>query len=148
MVDVSAKPETARMARAEGFVCLSPEALAAVQAGGGPKGDAFTTARLAGIHAAKRCADLIPLCHPLRLTDVHVRLEALADRGEVRVEAVVRAVDRTGVEMEAMTAAAVACLTLYDMIKAVDKLAVIRNIRLLEKLGGKSGHVRREEGEA
>jgi len=143
MVDVSSKHETVRWARARGEVHLHPEVLAVVAEGGGPKGDALVTARLAGIQAAKRTADLIPLCHPLRLTDVKVSLTPDADAGVVRIEALVGAVDRTGVEMEALTAVSVAALTLYDMVKAVDRFASIEHLRLVEKSGGKSGVVRR-----
>jgi cyclic pyranopterin monophosphate synthase len=144
MVDVTPKTETARMARARGRVRLSPDVLEQVAEGYGPKGDLFTTARLAGIHGAKRCSDLIPLCHPLRITDVSVSIQARKDLGVLEIEAVVRAFDRTGVEMEAMTACSVAALTVYDMVKAVDRFASIERVELMEKLGGKSGHVRRE----
>ena len=137
MVDVSAKPDTDRRAVAEGFVRLSREALRLVRANAMEKGDVLATARLAGIAGAKRTADLIPLCHPLRLDAIDVRPEAVA--GGVRVRAEVRARDRTGVEMEALTAVAVALLTVYDMVKAVDRGARIERVRLLEKSGGKSG---------
>ena len=139
MVAVGEKPETARRAVAEARVTMSPEALAAVR-NGTKKGDALQVARIAGIQAAKRTHELIPLCHPLRLTQIALTAEFL-DNG-VQLQAEVAAMDRTGVEMEALTAVTVAALTLYDMIKAVDKAAVIREIRLLEKRGGKSGLLR------
>jgi cyclic pyranopterin phosphate synthase len=145
MVDVTRKPETARLARARGRVRLSPEVFEGVAGGQGPKGDVFTTARLAGIQAAKRTGELIPLCHPLRLTDVAVSVLPDARASALVIEAEVSAVDRTGVEMEAMTAVAVAALTVYDMIKAVDRFAVIERIELVEKSGGKSGRVVRPE---
>ena len=142
MVDVTAKPETERMARARARVRMRPETLAMIQAGGVAKGDVLAVARLAGIMATKRTHELIPLCHPLRVTSVDVALVCEApDR--VRIEAVVRARDRTGVEMEAMTAASAAALTVYDMCKAVDRWMVIEGIELLEKRGGKSGLLRR-----
>lgn len=145
MVDVTRKPETARMARARGRVRLSPEVFAGVADGQGPKGDVFTTARLAGIMGAKRTADLIPLCHPLRLTDVSVSVTPDPASTSLILESEVSTVDRTGVEMEALTAVAVAALTVYDMIKAVDRFAVIERLELLEKSGGKSGRVVRPE---
>ncbi len=144
MVDVTPKAETARMARARGRVRLSPEVLSQVAEGYGPKGDLFTTAQLAGIQGAKRCAELIPLCHPLRITDVSVTITADTASSALQIESVVRAFDRTGVEMEAMTACSVAALTVYDMVKAVDRFASIESIELIEKSGGKSGHVRRD----
>lgn len=140
MVGVGAKPETARGAVAEASVRLSAAGFAAVRDASGPKGDALSVARLAGIQAAKRTADLIPLCHPLRLTGVTV--EAELHEPVVQFRAQVEAVDRTGVEMEALVAANVAALTLYDMVKAVDRAAVIETVRLREKWGGKSGHFR------
>ena len=141
MVDVSAKPVTAREARASGTVLLSSAAVAALRSGDVPKGDALAVARIAGIQGAKRTPDLIPLCHPIGLHSVTVDL-AVTDNG-VTIEATARTADRTGVEMEALTAVSVAALTLIDMIKAVDKTAVITDIRLEEKSGGKSGHWRR-----
>lgn len=138
MVAVEAKPETHRGAIARASVRLSEAAFAAVRDASGPKGDALQVSRLAGLHGAKRTADLIPLCHPLRLTRIEVDavLQAPVVHFDVRVEAV----DRTGVEMEAMTGAAIAALCLYDMIKAVDRAAVIEGVHLLEKWGGRSGH--------
>jgi len=141
MVDVGCKVETARRALAEGLVLLSRTALALVRANAIAKGDVLGTARVAGIAAVKRTADLIPLCHPLRIDGVRLDL-ALVPRG-VRIRAEVSAHDRTGVEMEALTAVAVAALTVYDMVKAVDKGTEVTGVRLLEKDGGKSGPWRR-----
>lgn len=145
MVDVTRKTETPRLARARGRVKLSPDVFEGVAGGQGPKGDVFTTARLAGIQAAKRTSELIPLCHPLRLTDVTVSITPEPATSTLVLEATVAAVDRTGVEMEALTAVAVAALTVYDMIKAVDRFAVIERLELVEKSGGKSGRVVRPE---
>lgn len=139
MVDVGGKAETERVAIAEGFVKMAPETLALIQSGSAAKGDVIATARIAGIMAAKRTADLIPLCHPLMLTKVSVTIEAADTLPGLRVEAMARLTGRTGVEMEALTAVSVACLTLYDMAKAVDKAMEITGIRLLSKTGGKSG---------
>ncbi|MSP90788.1 MAG: cyclic pyranopterin monophosphate synthase MoaC [Myxococcales bacterium] len=141
MVAVEAKPETHRTATAEAIVKLGPAALAAVRAGT-PKGDALQVARLAGIQAAKRTAELIPLCHPLRLTHVAVQAQVDDAAGVVRISARVEAIDRTGVEMEALVAASVAALALYDMIKAIDRAASIERVVVVEKTGGRSGHVR------
>ena len=140
MVDISDKPATARTARAEAFVRMKPAVLKALPEN--PKGDPLEVARVAGILAAKRTSDLIPMCHPLPLShaDVAVSIEA---RG-VRIEASVSTTAQTGVEMEALTAAAVAALTVYDMTKALDKSISIERVRLLEKTGGKSGHFRRK----
>ncbi len=137
MVDVGDKPLTDRRASAEGFISLQPDTLAAIANGSLPKGDTLATARLAGIGAAKRCADLVPLCHPIPLDSVAVSLDVKEDG--VWARASVRAHWRTGVEMEAFTAVSAALLTLYDMVKAVDRSAEIRTIRLLEKHGGASG---------
>jgi cyclic pyranopterin phosphate synthase len=142
MVDTSAKPVTARRAVASGCVLMSPETVAAVREHRTPKGDPLETARLAGIMAAKRTADLIPLCHPLPLTHVDVRVE-LRDKG-VYLEATVATQAQTGVEMEALTAVSVAALTLYDMCKAIDKAMTITDIRLEQKTGGKSGKYERK----
>ena len=131
MVDVSAKPVSAREAVARGRIRMSPEAVRLIRAGAIKKGDPLQSARLAGIMAAKRTADLIPLCHPLALTHVDVSLAAVADG--YAIEARARTADRTGVEMEALTAVAVAALTIYDMVKAVDKAMVIDGITLVEK---------------
>jgi cyclic pyranopterin monophosphate synthase len=141
MVDVSAKPVAAREARASGRVLLSAAAVLALRSGQVPKGDALAVARVAGIQGAKQTPSLIPLCHPIGLHAVTVDL-TVTDDG-VTIEATARTADRTGVEMEAFTAVSVAALTLIDMIKAVDKLAVITDIRLEEKSGGKSGHWQR-----
>lgn len=137
MVDVGDKPVTDRRAAAEALVAMSGATLDLIFEGGLPKGDAVGTARLAGIMAAKRTSDLIPLCHPLSLSDVTVELNR-ADAG-VLVRTSVRTADRTGVEMEALTAAAVAALTLYDMVKGIERDARIEMIRLLRKSGGRSG---------
>jgi cyclic pyranopterin monophosphate synthase len=141
MVDVSAKDVTARTATATGRVLLSPEAVAALRDGTLPKGDALAVARIAGIQGAKRTPDLIPLCHPIGLHGVTVDL-AVGDEG-VAITVVTRTADRTGVEMEALTAVAAAGLALIDMIKAVDPAAVITDIRVEEKTGGKTGLWRR-----
>lgn len=138
MVDVTDKAVTDREAVAEAYVRMQPETLAMIQAGGHPKGDVFAVARIAGIQAAKRTHELIPLCHPLLLTGIRVELEAAGD-DRVRIEARCKLAGQTGVEMEALTAASVAALTLYDMCKAVDKGMLIEQVRLLEKRGGKSG---------
>jgi len=139
MVDVGAKIPTARRARAEGRITMSAAALKAIRSNAIKKGDVLGVARLAGIQAAKRTADLIPLCHPLALTDVQVELTLDARLPGVRVEATVSTVAPTGVEMEALTAVSVALLAVYDMAKSVDKGMRIHGIRLLEKTGGKSG---------
>jgi len=139
MVDVSGKPATARRATAEALVACSQETLSLVIDGGGPKGDVLTVAELAGVMAAKRTAELIPLCHPLPLTDVVVQVTPDRAAGVLRVRAEATTTGPTGVEMEALTAASVAALTIYDMVKAVEKGVEIRSIRLLAKSGGKSG---------
>lgn len=140
MVDVTAKAETAREARARLTVRMQPATLAAIRAGGLAKGDVLGVARLAGIMAAKRTAELIPLCHPLRLTGIDVRFVLDRARAAVHVETAVRTVDKTGVEMEALTAAAGAGLALYDMVKAIDRGLVLTDLCLVEKSGGRSGH--------
>jgi cyclic pyranopterin phosphate synthase len=140
MVDVSAKPETVREATAETTIRMKPATLAALRAGQLAKGDALGVARTAAIMAAKRTPDLVPLCHPLRITGVDVTFALDARASCVGVRATVRTVDKTGVEMEALTAAAVAALTVYDMVKAVDRGVVIDGLRLVEKRGGESGH--------
>lgn len=145
MVDTAAKPATARRARASARVLMSPETVAAVRAQRTPKGDPLETARLAGIMAAKRTAELIPLCHNLPLT--HVEVRAHIDDSGVQLEAEAATEAQTGVEMEALTAVAVAALTVYDMCKAMDKAMQITDIRLEEKTGGKSGDwLRKNEG--
>ncbi|PVX40438.1 cyclic pyranopterin monophosphate synthase subunit MoaC [Pasteurella langaaensis DSM 22999] len=140
MVDVSAKQETVREARAEAFVTMNAQTLQMIMSGNHHKGDVFATARIAGIQAAKRTWELIPLCHPLLLSKVEVNLTALPERNQVRIESLCKLTGKTGVEMEALTAASVAALTIYDMCKAVQKDMVISAVRLLEKCGGKSGH--------
>jgi cyclic pyranopterin phosphate synthase len=158
MVEVAAKPETARLARASGRIELRHSTLSRILSGQLPKGEALAVARLAGIQAAKRTAELIPLCHPLRLTGVEVTFEAVpepepapealeSDGGDplrqLCISASVQAVDRTGVEMEALTAVTVAALTVYDMCKGVDRQMRILDVRLDEKRGGRSGHWQR-----
>ena len=143
MVDVSGKTETSREAVARAIVRMRPATLRAIQRGNAPKGDVLGVARTAGILAAKRTPELIPLCHPLRLTRVEVAFDAAPRRGELTVRARVSTVDKTGVEMEALTAASVAALTVYDMVKALEKGVTITKVQLLEKLGGKSGVWRR-----
>jgi cyclic pyranopterin phosphate synthase len=145
MVDVSAKPATERMAVAEGRVRMSPETLDAILKGNAKKGDVLGVARIAGIMAAKRTHDLIPLCHPLALTKVAVDITPSRTESSLVVRASVSVLGQTGVEMEALTAASVACLTIYDMAKALDRGLVIDRIRLLEKTGGKSGRYRAKE---
>lgn len=140
MVDVGDKAETSRSATAEGFVRMLPETLALVREGNAKKGDVIGTARLAGIMAAKKTSDLIPLCHPLMLTKVSVEISEDDSLPGLRVTATAKLTGRTGVEMEALTAVSVTCLTIYDMAKAADKAMEIGGIRLLEKTGGKSGH--------
>ena len=139
MVDVSAKPVTDRVAVARGSVKMSPQTLALITEGRAKKGDVLGIARLAGIMAAKTTADLIPLCHPLPITKVALDLRADADLPGIVVEATVKTGGQTGVEMEALTAVSVACLTIYDMVKAVEKSMSIEGIRLILKDGGKSG---------
>ena len=144
MVDVGAKAETEREAIAAGRVLMQPATLALLRAGNLPKGDVLGTARVAGIMAAKRASELIPLCHPLLLTKVSMEFEFDEDASAVEVTATVRCRGQTGVEMEALTAVSVAALTIYDMAKAVERGMVISDIRLLEKRGGKSGVWERE----
>jgi cyclic pyranopterin phosphate synthase len=143
MVDVGGKPETARAATARARVVMLPTTLALILAGDAKKGDVFGVARLAGIMAAKRTADLIPLCHPLPISAVSVDLRAEGD-DSVEIEATVRTTGRTGVEMEALTAASVAALTVYDMVKAVDRGMRIEALRVVAKSGGKSGDFQQE----
>ncbi|WP_272520051.1 cyclic pyranopterin monophosphate synthase MoaC [Providencia sp. PROV223] len=144
MVDVSAKAETVREARAEAYVTMNPATLMMIVDGSHHKGDVFATARIAGIQAAKNTWQLIPLCHPLLLSKVEVILKAEPEHNRVRIETCCRLTGKTGVEMEALTAASVAALTIYDMCKAVQKDMVIGPVRLLEKTGGKSGHFKVE----
>jgi cyclic pyranopterin phosphate synthase len=143
MVDVGAKPETARVARAEGSITMSAEALAAIERNAVSKGDVIATARIAGIMAAKKTSELIPLCHPLPLTDVGVDIEVDHSLPGLRATAWASTHGRTGVEMEALTAVTVALLTVYDMAKALDRGMEISGIRLIEKRGGKSGDWKR-----
>jgi cyclic pyranopterin phosphate synthase len=145
MVDVGGKAESERVARAEAAVRMSPDTARAVEQGDAPKGDVLGTARLAGIQAAKRTADLIPLAHPLPLTFVDVRARVEAEDGLVILEAEARVVGRTGVELEAMTAAAVAALTVYDMVKGIERGVTVERIALLSKSGGQRGEWRRGE---
>lgn len=144
MVNVGGKAVTERMARAESFVSMKSETLALIQNRQLSKGDVLEVARLAGIMATKRTADLIPLCHPLGIDAVDIDLQSV-DKYTIRIEAIVRVHGRTGVEMEALTAVTVAGLTIYDMCKAVDRSMTIGPTRLLEKSGGKSGHFRAED---
>ncbi|MGV1833434.1 cyclic pyranopterin monophosphate synthase MoaC [Rhizobium rhizogenes] len=145
MVDVGDKAETIRIATAEGHVTMKPETLALIREGNAKKGDVIGTARLAGIMAAKQTANLIPLCHPLMLTKVTVDITEDAALPGLRITATAKLTGRTGVEMEALTAVSVACLTIYDMAKAADRTMEIGGIRLLEKSGGKSGDFRHPE---
>lgn len=144
IVDVGAKQITHRIASAEGVIQMQPETLQRILAGGHKKGDVLGIARIAGIMGAKKTADLIPLCHPLALTRIEIELTPLPEENAVRCQATVETHDRTGVEMEALTAVQVALLTIYDMCKAVDRGMTIDKVRLLEKTGGKSGHWQRE----
>jgi cyclic pyranopterin phosphate synthase len=141
MVDVGAKSETQREAIARGAVLMQPETLQKIAAGGIPKGDVLAVARIAGIMAAKRTPDLIPLCHPLLLTSVAVELTADPAASAVQIEATVRTTGKTGVEMEALTAVSAAALTIYDMCKAIDRGMRIGDIRLAQKRGGASGDI-------
>ena len=139
MVDVSGKEATERVATARGRVRLQPQTLALIEQGQVAKGDVLSVARLAGIMAAKRTAELIPLCHPLALTSVEVDLDCVPERSAVEITATCRVRGRTGVEMEALTAASIAALTIYDMCKAIDRGMAVTDLRLLHKSGGKSG---------
>ena len=142
MVDVSQKPDTERVARATGLIRMQPETLEAIRGNSLAKGDVLTVARIAGVLAAKHTSDLIPLCHPLPLTDVQVVLTPDDAIPGLHCEATARTVGKTGVEMEAITAVAIALVTVYDMAKAIDRGMSISDIRLLEKAGGRSGHWR------
>lgn len=144
MVDVSDKPPTSRRAVAEAEVTVSQETLSLIIDGSGPKGDVLTVAELAGVMAGKRTAELIPLCHPIALTDLAVEIRPDRAASAVRIRSSAATVGPTGVEMEALTAAAIAALTVYDMVKGVDRGVEIRFVRLLEKSGGRSGEWRRE----
>lgn len=147
MVDVSTKAVTVRKACAEAWVEMQPNTLQMIMAGNHHKGDVFATARIAGIQAAKRCPELIPLCHPLMLSKVSVAFEIDEPHHRVRILATCKLAGQTGVEMEALTSASVAALTIFDMCKAVDPLMTITGIRVLEKQGGQSGHWTREEAQ-
>jgi cyclic pyranopterin phosphate synthase len=144
MVDVTDKAVTQRTARAEGFIAMTPATLALVEKGEAKKGDVLAAARIAGIMAAKRTHELIPLCHPLAITKVAMAFEPSKAPSGVRVSAEVKVAGQTGVEMEALTAVTVACLTIYDMLKAADKAMTIEGVRLMEKTGGRSGTWRAE----
>ncbi len=139
MVDVTAKPETARVARAAGSIRMAPATLAAIRANTLKKGDVIAVARVAGVMAAKRTADLIPLCHPIALTDVQVEITPDDALPGLRAEATVSCFGRTGVEMEAISAVCVTLITVFDMVKAVDRELIVSDIRVLEKSGGRSG---------
>ena len=143
MVDVGEKVSSRRMAVACGKVSMAPATLAMIGNGSHAKGDVIATARIAGIQAAKKCSELIPLCHPLMLTSIEVQIELDSENSQVLIEAVCKLDAQTGVEMEALTAVSVAALTIYDMCKAVDKNMVIDSVLLMEKQGGKSGHYQR-----
>ena len=143
MVDVSAKAETERMARAAGSIRMQPETLEAIRTNSLKKGDVLAVARVAGVMAAKRTSELIPLCHPVALTDVQIAIELDPDLPGLRVEAMARTFGRTGVEMEAISAVCVTLITVFDMAKGVDRTMVVSDITLLEKSGGKSGHFKR-----
>ena len=148
MVDVSEKPPTARRAVAEGFLALEQETISLIVDGGMSKGDVLTVAELAGVLGGKKTPELIPLAHPIPLTDLKVEITPDRHGGGLRIRATAATVGPTGVEMEALTAVSVAALAAYDMVKSVDRSAAIREIRLLEKSGGKSGDWRRDEGPA
>lgn len=147
MVDVSGKDATDREATAEATIILSPEAFEAVTSGTAKKGDVFAAARIAGIMAAKKTSELIPLCHPIALTKANIDFELDASRSAIRIVSLAKTTGQTGVEMEALTAASIAALTIYDMIKAVDKAAVIEGVRLVSKSGGKSGDFAAKESQ-
>jgi cyclic pyranopterin phosphate synthase len=146
MVDVGGKPPTSREARASASVYMKRETLRLIKEGGVPKGDVLAVARVAGIMAAKKTPELIPLCHPLNLTSVEVDLSIEEGKGRLAIEARAATIGQTGVEMEALTAATAAALAVYDMCKAVDREMVISDIALLEKRGGRSGHFKRGHG--
>ena len=146
MVDVSAKDDTIRVATARGRVLMRPETLERIRSGGVSKGDVLAVAQVAGVMGAKRTSELIPLCHPLPITGVDLELTLDEASSAVDIRASARVVGKTGVEMEALTAVSAAALTIYDMCKAIDKEMVIDQIRLVHKLGGKSGEYRRAEG--
>jgi len=140
MVDVTEKSMTSRTATAQGYIKMTAETLALITTGKHKKGDVFAVARIAGIQAAKKCSDLIPLCHPLMLSKVQVDFETDSENNQIKVMSLCRLTGQTGVEMEALTAVSVACLTLFDMCKAADPAMEIHGIKVLTKKGGKSGH--------
>jgi len=140
MVDVTEKDDTLRQATARGTVRMNPEAFQRIMTGGIEKGDVLGVARIAGIMGAKRTAELIPMCHPLNITNVEINFKPIEDQHRIEIEAQVKLQGKTGAEMEALTAVAIAALTIYDMCKAVDREMVISDIQLVEKRGGKSGH--------
>jgi len=139
MVDISEKDTTSRQAIAEGSITMLPETLQLIMEGGHKKGDVFATARIAGIQAAKKCSDLIPLCHPLALTKIAIEFTFQPESNRIGIQALCKLNGKTGVEMEALTAVSITALTIYDMCKAVDKTMTIGNVRVIEKQGGKSG---------
>jgi len=146
MVDVTEKRDTVRVAVAQAVVEMQPETLRLIMTGGVKKGDVLAVAQVAGIMAAKKTPDLIPMCHPLMLTGVDITFSFDEQNSRILITAEVKTTGKTGVEMEALTAAAVAALTVYDMCKAVDRWMIIREVKLIEKTGGKSGHLVRETG--
>ncbi len=148
MVDVTDKAVTQRVAYAQGNVLMSPKTLSLINNQQHAKGDVFAVARIAGIQGAKKCSDLIPLCHPLMLTKVQIDFATLEDESGIRISAMCKLAGQTGVEMEALTAVSVAALTLFDMCKAVDPSMTINGIQVVEKLGGKTGHWQRKEAQA
>ena len=139
MVDVTAKEPTLREAVAGGRVLMRPDTVRAIESGGVSKGNVYATAKIAGIMAAKKTSDIIPMCHPLELTGIDIDFSSDIEKGEITITASVRTFNRTGVEMEAMTAVSVAALTIYDMCKSADRAIVLSDIKLLKKSGGKSG---------
>ncbi len=145
MVDVTAKEPTMREAVAGGRVLMRPDTVRAIESGGVSKGNVYATAKIAGIMAAKKTSDIIPMCHPLELTGIDIDFSSNIEKGEIAINAKARTFNRTGVEMEAMTAVSVAALTIYDMCKSADRAIVLSDIKLLEKSGGKSGTFVREE---
>lgn len=146
MVDVTAKADSERVAEARAAVRMQPETLETIRSGGVKKGDVLAVAQVAGVMAAKQTSALIPMCHPLMLTAVDISFDLDTDNDRIIIYSRVKTTGKTGVEMEAMTAAAVAALTIYDMAKAIDRWMVIEEVLLVEKSGGKSGHVKRSEG--
>jgi cyclic pyranopterin phosphate synthase len=147
MVDVGGKAVTQRIAITEGYIEMQPETLRLIMEGGHKKGDVLTIARIAGIMASKKTADLIPLCHPLPITHVEINLTAETEKNRIRCQTTVKTSGQTGVEMEALNATQIALLTIYDMCKAVDRGMIIQSVQLLEKQGGKSGHWQRNASE-